>query len=121
MSWSVHGVIADVSPPTREEAWADADDLQCLIAALRKTGLEVGDDCPICMESLLSSGGVVQILNCRHLFHQKCCKRYFKAMVTPYDTQRAQSGEVVTRSMPCPTCRTEQSFKISPFGDVLDE
>jgi len=119
-SWAVHGVIADVSPPTTEEAWVDADDMQCLIAALRKTGLEVGDDCPICMEAL-SSGGVVQILDCRHLFHQNCCKRYFKAMVTHYDIQRAQSGEVVTRSMPCPTCRTEQSFKISPFGDVLDE
>lgn len=109
---------------SEEDKKDDENSTILLMKALRKTGREISDECPICYESLIgsSSGGVVKPLNCGHFFHHRCCQQYYNCSgkVPESDKEKARAGRRIIKELPCPTCRTLHKMRVLKDGSLSE-
>mmetsp|Transcript_31796 Transcript_31796/g.93362 ORF Transcript_31796/g.93362 Transcript_31796/m.93362 type:complete len:558 (-) Transcript_31796:2502-4175(-) len=111
--------LPSYSPTSETDASEDKTNITQLIDALKKTGREVGEECPICYESLVGSG-VVNPLGCDHIFHNHCCQRYFAGKVSSTDMTQALLGHQPLKQLPCPVCRQQHFMKIMGDGSFME-
>ena len=112
------------SPISEDDKKEDENSTVLLMAALRKNGREISDECPICYEPLIgsSSGGVVKPLKCGHFFHHRCCQQYYNCSgkVPESDKEKARAGRRIIKELPCPTCRTLHKMKVLKDGSLSE-
>ena len=80
-----------------------------------KTYIKVGEECPICFESILAKSNAY-LTCCGHAFHKRC-------IFTAHHTQIMEWNNFVFR---CPLCRTDQGCPDEPrryncAGSFLDQ
>lgn len=84
-------------------------------AHVKSRGEDYNDACPICLESLLESRGMIVVTSCNHAYHAMCWWQYAQKKNPAYEM--VQRNELVTPAdeveyffncaagPPCPTCR----------------
>ena len=123
MQWITQS-LPTYSSISEDDKKEDENSTLLLMKALRKTGREISDECPICYEPLIgsSSGGVVKPLKCGHFFHHRCCQQYYNCSgkVPERDILKARSGRRIVKELPCPTCRTLHKMRVLKDGSFSE-
>ena len=112
------------APISEDDKKEDENSTILLMTALRKTGREISDECPICYEPLIGSesGGVVKPLKCGHFFHHRCCQQYYdcSGKVPESDKQKARAGRRIIKELPCLTCRALHKMRVLKDGSLSE-